>query len=225
MKRFFLFAQTFILASVFHSFAFAQDNDWGFQFRYKTEGKLYSFEPTGFFNEPDQLPKDVYRSFFGGQKSPDRLTYWGNSIYHSDSGDQLYYVIYEMDTVTQQPTVQHLYDDDGLWLYSVIDGTDLDSVTIRKLDTLIANYALIDGPYQFSTYIIRKNANIDYYIIDLHEGVFPKYLPEPGEQGEYEDVALRIVFDQQFNEVQRYELFGNSTELRELHLMSPMFLK
>lgn len=224
MKRFFLFAPTLILVFVFHYSGFAQD-DWGFQFRYKTEGKLYSFEPTGFYNEPDQLPKAVYRSFSGAQKSPDRLTYWGSSTFHSDSGDQLYYVIYEMDTVAQEPTVQHLYDDDGLWLYSVSEGTNLDSVTSRKLDTLIAGYAFIDGPYQFSVYTLRKNSDIDYYMVDLHEGIFPEYLPEPGVQGEYEDFALRIVFDQQFNEVARYELFGNSTELRELHLMSPLFLK
>ena len=224
MKRFFLSASTLILVFVFHSSGFAQD-DWGFQFRYKTEGKLYSIEPTGFYDEPDQLPKAVYRNFSGAQKSPDRLTYWGSSTYHSDSGDQLYYVIYEMDTVAQQPTVQHLYDDDGLWLYSVSEGTNLDSVTIRKLDTLIAGYAFIDGPYQFSAYTLRKNSDIVYYLFDLHEGIFPEYFPEPGEQGEYEDFALRIVFDQQFNEVARYELFGNPTELRELHLMSPMFLK
>ncbi|MES2554966.1 MAG: hypothetical protein V4604_02390 [Bacteroidota bacterium] len=221
MKRFSFFATLFLVIVFFHSFGFAQD-DWGFQFRYKTDGKLYSFTPTGFSIDLTDLQKDVYRSFVGAQKSSGNEAHWGKSTYHSDSGDKTYYIIYDYDTLYENPAIQHLYDSEGLWLYSVSSGISLDSTEDNRLNAVVAEYGTAEDA---SYYTINKGSDVDYYMIDLHYEVLPQYLPDPADQHEYDEFALRIVLDPKLNKVATYQLFGNSTELRELHLMSPMFLK
>ncbi|ASS48860.1 MAG: hypothetical protein A3D31_06025 [Candidatus Fluviicola riflensis] len=225
MKRFLVFL---MICSSGSSFAQKDDSGWdmdmlAYQFRYSTGGKLYSFIVSGFSDMEALSNKDVYMSFVGGQKSPDLAAAFGVSTYRSDSTYVPYYCVYEYDTLGTALPVYHLYKKDGAWLYTIREHrikTEEEEKGVANLLKMYTTGAATEEPVLYS---IDRGTGDNYYMLDIRSDVLPQY--ESALKREYDEFALRIVTDHNFQEAEEYLLLGNSTELRELHLMSPLFLK
>lgn len=223
MKRFLI-----LFALCFSGASFAQEETaWEmpyFQFRYLADGKLHTFALSGFSDVNLMNNKDVYMSFVGAQKSPDLSPLFGVSIYSHDSIQEPYYTIYEFDTIGQEQPISHLYKNDGSWMYTLRELREPTEKETEAVSRLLATYTTNEQSEAPALYTIdRGEEGNHYYMVEIRSDVLPQY--ESTERQEYDDFTLRIVTDHDFNVMGEYQLFGSSTELRELHLMSPLFLK
>ena len=223
MKRFLIFL---MVCSMGSAFAQTEEAEYmpDFQFRYLTNGQLYSFVVTG-FSDLETLNKDAYMSFVGGQKSADLAAIYGVSTYCSDSKKEPYYSIYEYDTLGGSAIINHLYKSDGAWLYTIREirvKTDLEEKAIANI---LKTYITGKTTEEPMLYVIDRGTGENGYMIDIYSDLKHKYEPKSTEVKEYEEVALRLIVDYNYQVVQEFNLIGSPTELRELQLMSPVFLK
>lgn len=222
MKRFLVFLMICTSGSSFAQ----EESEWDlipYQFRYLSGGKLFSFTVSGFSDVELLRNKDVYMSFVGGQKSPDLVPIFGVSTYSRDSIKEPYFSIYEYDTLGLNSPIHHQYKNDGAWLYTIREHGTKTEKEEKGVANLLKIYTTGEATEEPSLYSIDRGTGENYYMLDIRADVLPQY--ESAEKLEYEDFTLRIVTDHNFQVIQEYTLFGNSTELRELHLMSPMFLE
>ncbi|MDH4473675.1 MAG: hypothetical protein QE487_13785 [Fluviicola sp.] len=207
--------------------SFSQDQDFGmpyYQFRYLTGGKLFSFSVSTFSDVEQLSNKDVYMSFVGGQKAPNLAAIYGTSTYLHDSIREVYYSVYEYDTLGLSRPVNHLYKNDGAWLYTIHEPIKKTEKEEKGVSDLLKIYTTGEATEEPVLYSIDRGTGENYYMLDIRADILPKHEPKAGEKNEYEDFVLRIVLDHNFQVIKEYTLLGNSTELRELHLMSPLFL-
>lgn len=208
--------------------SFSQDSEFGmpyYQFRYVTGGTLFSFSVSTFSDIEQLSNKDVYMSFVGGQKSPDLAAIYGTSTYRHDSIKEIYYSVYEYDTLGLHRSVNHLYKTDGAWLYTIRESIKKTEKEEKGVSDLLKIYTTGKATEEPALYSIDRGTGENCYMLDIRSDILPQHEPKANEKNEYEDFVLRIVLDHNFQVIKEYTLLGNSTELRELHLMSPVFLE
>lgn len=232
VKQVFSFLIPFISGILCYSVSLAQDVE-GYQFHYETDSVRYSFKITGFNTEMDSLPKEILNRFKEDQKASTSTASlglttasWGKSILLCDSCDtaDIHYAIYQYDTLPRSPSIHHIYDHKGKLLYSISSNIkQIDVKVVHKLREIADYFTREDQMSEYKIYSINRDRQINNYLIDIYSGLKDEFLPNPSSMGESEENALRLIVDKKMTIVAIYSLFGNSTELRELQLMSPMF--
>lgn len=199
--------------------------DSHFQFRYLSKGQLSTFSLSYFMVDTVGLSPQVLRSFEENQKSPATEVSWGMSKQHFNNGesDKHYFVIIEFDS--SYYSKEHLYNEAGDWLYTVKGVKEEFSPKKKKrLQDLLNKYSYEGEFREYAIKQLNAPSKKELTVLEIYSNVRPEYLPDAGLQKPGEDCTVRLLLNKKMAVVGIYHLFGNSTELREMNWMSPMFL-
>ncbi|MDX2303410.1 MAG: hypothetical protein NW226_11450 [Microscillaceae bacterium] len=226
----------------FTNFCLAQDDDFPFQFTYQTQDKTYTFGLSMLSLDSKDLNKKVLNAFRENQKKSKSTTtelYWGITKRIENTQKQRYYCLMESEL-----DLIHLYNDKAEWLYTIKGATNYGLDTLNqntifeasidaKIKNLIQAYKDLESgdfarmpPYR--SYSMESANGKKYYLIDIdsplkQDGKYQR--PLIAQANEFGITVLRLLLDRKMNVIQEFMLYGDSSELFELHLNAPIFFK
>lgn len=231
----YLLSLSFLCVVVTVSAQSSKEFDFRLRYFYKSPSKTSYFKISYMYDSYKGLPEKIKKDFITNlrqrhqafyqakENNEENELYWSASIDLSDKKRRYYHL--SLYTGMNSFYQGDIYHKNGEWLYSYKTLSETPH-HIKKVVNRLGEQYTASGT---STEVlhIRYHSGETYYMLEIPDYLMKKSAQPQESEFLNEDessFALRIVMDSQGETLEKYFIFGNSTEVAEMQMSTPILL-